>query len=190
MRQFKLSTISARSCSFKQISLAEAAETFNIPTLLSLFRQHLHEKWACDAVNVIWGYKNEFKADIMLQPHNKVTLYMPDFYNPEQMSRILLNCSVDVGPGGDTHRWPPQVIWVRVGKNTDVGQRGRRPTFPILYFCSSPLPKTSLYSGMIVRTGSWLLQQHHHFLSSLQAWVDRLLPIELAVVVGTHFKHH
>jgi hypothetical protein len=42
---------------------------------------------------------------------------------------------------------------------------------------------------MIVTTGGRLLQQHPHCLSSLQTWVDRPSPLELAVVVGTHFEH-
>jgi hypothetical protein len=42
---------------------------------------------------------------------------------------------------------------------------------------------------MIARTGSWQLQQHPYFLSSLQAWVDRLSLVELAIVVSTHFEH-
>ena len=42
---------------------------------------------------------------------------------------------------------------------------------------------------MIVRTGSQLLQQHPDFLSSLQAWIDRPLLLQLAVVVGTYFEH-
>ena len=57
LRQFKLSTMCVRSWSFKQISLAEAAATFDIPTLASLVRQHLHEIWGRNAVSVIWGYK-------------------------------------------------------------------------------------------------------------------------------------
>jgi hypothetical protein len=85
LRQFKLSTICARSRSFKRISLAEAAATFNIPTLPSLVRQHLHEIWGRDAVSVIWGYGNEFKEDVTLQPHNKVAFYTPEFHNPQQM---------------------------------------------------------------------------------------------------------
>ena len=141
-------------------------------------------------ISVIWGYRNKFKEDIILQPHNKVTFYTPEFHNPQQMNRILIDCSVEGTPHGEMHRQPPQVIWVCVGENTDDGLSGCRPTFPILYFTSSPLTRTSVLSGMIARTGGQLLQQHPHFLSFLQAWVDRPLPLELAVDVATHFEHH
>jgi hypothetical protein len=138
--QFKLSTICARLQSFKQISLGQAAETFNIPTLPSLPRQHLHDIWGRDVVSVIWGYRNEVKEDITLQPHNKVAFYTPEFHNPQQMNWVLLDCSVEGTPDGETHRWAPQVIWVRVGDIMDDGLCGCRPTFLVLYFTYLPLP--------------------------------------------------
>jgi hypothetical protein len=90
----------------------------NIPTLPSLVGQHLH---------VIWAYGNKFKEDVTLQPHNTVAFYTPEFHNPQQMNRILLDCNVEGTPDGETHRRPLQVIWVRVGENTDDGLRGGPP---------------------------------------------------------------
>jgi hypothetical protein len=59
---------------------------------------------------VIWGYGNEFKEDVTLQPHNKVAFYTPEFHNSQQMNQIQLDCSIEGTPDGKTHRWPPQVI--------------------------------------------------------------------------------
>ena len=108
--QFELSTICACSQSFKRISLAEAAATFNIPTLPSLVRQHLHEIWGHDAVSVIWGYGNKFNEEVTLQPHNNITFYTPEFHNPQQMNWILLDCSIEGTPDGEMHRRPLQVL--------------------------------------------------------------------------------
>jgi hypothetical protein len=44
---------------------------------------------------VIWGYGNEFKEDVTLQPHNKVAFYRLEFHNPRQMNRILLDCTIE-----------------------------------------------------------------------------------------------
>jgi hypothetical protein len=139
---------------------------------------------------VISAYRNEFKEDITLQPYNEVAFYRPEFHNPQQMHWILLNCRLEGMSDGETHRRPQQVIWVYMGENTDDRFRGYCPKFPVLYFTCSLLNRTSLFSGMIARTGSRLWQQHPHFLLSLQAWVDKRVLLKLAVVVSTHFVHH
>jgi hypothetical protein len=112
---------------------------------------------------VIWGYGNEIKEVVTLQPHNKVTFYTLEFHIPQQMNRILLDCSVEGTPDGETHRQPPQVIRVRSGENMDKGLHSRCTIFPVLYFNFSPPTGTSQFSEMIARTGSRLRQQNPHF---------------------------
>jgi hypothetical protein len=105
----------AHSWSFKWISLATAAETFNILILQSLIRTHLHEIWGRDAVCMIRGYRNQFKADITLQHHIMLAIFTPECYDPQLMNQLLLDCSVEGTPDGETHRQLPQVICGHMG---------------------------------------------------------------------------
>lgn len=145
--------------------------------------------WGHDAVSVIWGYENEFKEGITLYPHNKVIFYMLEFHNPQEINCILLDSSAEGTPDGETHRWPHQIMWMHVDENTNNALCGHRSIFPILYFTFSTPTRTSLVSRMIVMTGSRLLQQHPHFLSSLYTWVHRPWLLEFAVDVDIHIKY-
>ena len=185
---YQPSKICAQSQTFKRMSLAQAAATFDIPTLPTLVRHHLHRIWGQDAVSLLWGAGDDFKHEVEVLPHNKVRFVANGFHAPLVFARGLLDCSVQ-NVTSCLYKRPPQVVWERLDSSDNIdGLRGRRPAFPLLYFSLSPPLKVLDIQDVILKSrGS--LKVFSKFIPSLKVSVVRPSTLELAAAVGTGFQH-
>ena len=185
---YQPSRICAQSQTFKCMSLAQAATSFNIPTLPSLVRYHLNQIWGQDAVSLLWGAGDDFKHEIEVLPYNKVRFVANGFHAPLDFARGLLDCSVQ-NVIGCLYKRSPQVVWERLDANhNDDGLRGRRPAFPLLYFSLRPPLKVLDIQDVILKSGG-SLKVFPKFIPSRKVSVVRPSALELAAAVGTSFQH-
>ena len=119
------------------MSLAQAAASFNIPTLPTLVRHHLNQIWGQDAVSRLWGAGDNFKHEVEVLPHKKVRFITNGFHTPLDFACGLLDCRVQNG-SDCIYKRLPQVVSERLDGNTNDGLRERRPAFPLLYFSLRP----------------------------------------------------
>ena len=186
---FSYSAICAPSQMFKPLPIGDASSVFRIPTLAVLLRMYLNAQWGRDAVHLIWGAGDDFKRQVIINVHNKVRARGRTFHNPENIDQTLLDCTLIPDLTVSQYKRPPQVVWNRVAENdSDDGLRGRRPAFPLLYFTFTPPLVALSIRDLISRCGGELVL-HSHYIPSQKESVLRPSPMQLAVVVGTTFKH-
>jgi hypothetical protein len=188
--RFQGSAIRAPSKHFQRMSLAEAAGLLKIPNLPTLVEQYLNQLWGREAVSLLWGPDGLFQETLLVRVHNKVASFAMDFHIPEDVKKVGLDCTINRPSQGSIHKRPAQSIWARVADNdwNEDTFRGRRPTFPLLYFTFTPPLRVLEITDWIAQVGGKLVT-HAHFVPSLQAWVKRPSPLELAIGIGTKFQH-
>jgi hypothetical protein len=189
--RFQGSQICAPSEHFRRMSLAAAAGVLKISNLPSLVEEYLNQLWGREVVSLIWGPDDLFQEALLVTVHNKVASFAMDFHVPEDVNKVRLDCTINNRPSQVAiHKCPAQSIWARVADN-DLNEdtfRGRRPTFPLLYFTFTPPLRILEISDWIARVGG-KLATHAHFVPSLQSWVKRPSLLELAIGIGTRFQH-
>jgi hypothetical protein len=122
-------------------SLSDASKEFGIPNFGQLFRPHIEEDCRHEVCGLVLSYEQNVLLDsIFIKLQNELSYYRQPFHCPTSVEHLGLDCKVEDTDANQEIMPESHNIWVQYSESDlDNTFQGRIPTFPVLYFCWTPL---------------------------------------------------
>ena len=127
--------------SIKFTSLRDVSENFRIPKLGQLIHIQIEGDWRDEACGLMLGYDHDaLKDDIFIKLQNGLLYYRKPLYCSISIECLGLDCKVEYTNANQAIIPEAHNIQVQyIDSDLDNTFQGRIPSFPVLYFCWTPL---------------------------------------------------
>jgi hypothetical protein len=174
--------------SIKLSSLRDTSVDFRILNFGQLLRTQIEDVWGHEVSGLVLGYDQNVLIDsVFIKLQNGLLYYCQPSHCPASVERLGLDCKVEYSDANQGIIPESHNIWVQyMDSDLDNTFQGQVPSFPVLYFSSTPPNQILHFQERLPARKS--ISTFSKLCKKTQQWILHPQPQEYAVVIPEKFK--